>query len=270
MLLTVNNIRKASGTSTFSLALGILLAEATDLAVLLIDANYLFSDIDGILGIESDRGLDDVLDLLNSNKLTEKLFKDITIELGNFYLLTGSKISQYNRFELESISSYNKLFTITDYLFDIVIVDSPTKKMLNYLNEKGRTYEKYLNIQLAKQNFLIFEKYIRSAEYNMDKSVVIINKYVEGRKFDKNRIINEYRIKVPVFTLRHSEKLIDAFNDRLIDRYLLNENDGFIEDMKIFMNYLADLFRFQLKSQYVIKKTSVSPVQESKKKRLFW
>lgn len=269
MLISVNNIRKASGTSTFSIALGVLLSQATDFSVLLIDASYMYSDIDQILGIETDRGLDDVLDLLNSNKITEKHFKDIAIELGNFYILTGSKIAQYNRFEMDDIN-YNRIFNIADSLFDVVIVDSPTRKMANFLSEKGKTYERYLNVLLAKQNFLIFEKYIRSKEYNADKSVVVINKYWDGRKFNKNHIINEYKITVPVFTLRHSDKLIEAYNDRLMDRYLLNENDGFIDDMKIFMNYLAETLQFQLRNEYVVKKNVVESAAAPKKKGLFW
>ncbi len=269
MLISVNNIRKASGTSTFSIALGVLLSQATDFSVLLIDASYIYSDIDQILGIETDRGLDDVLDLLNSNKITEKHFKDIAIELGNFYILTGSKISQYNRFEMDDIN-YNRIFNIADSLFDVVIVDSPTRKMANFLAEKGKTYERYLNVLLAKQNFLIFEKYSRSKEYNADKSVVLMNKYWEARKFNKNHIINEYKINIPVFTLRHSDKLMEAYNDRLLDRYLLNENDGYIEDMKIFMNYLAETLQFQLKSEYVVKKNVVDSAAAPKKKGLFW
>lgn len=269
MLISVNNIRKASGTSTFSIALGVLLSQATDFSVLLIDASYMYSDIDSILGIESDRGLDDVLDLLNSNKITEKHFKDITIELGNFYLLTGSKISQYNRFEMDDIN-YNRIFSIAESLFDIIIIDSPTRKMANYLNERGRTTDKYMNIQLAKQNFLIFEKYIKSKEYNMEGSVLAINKYWEGRKFNKNHIVNDYKIKVPVFTIRHSDKLIEAYNDRLIDRYLLNERDGFIEDMIIFMNYLAEEFKFNLRDGYIVNKNVVDSASTQKKRGLFW
>lgn len=269
MIITVNNIRKASGTSTFSISLGVMLSQATDYSVLLIDGSYIYSDIDSILGIETDRGLDDVLDLLNSNKITEKHFKDIAIELGNFYILTGSKISQYNRFEMDDIN-YNRVFNIAESLFDIIIVDSPTRKMAAFLNEKGKTYENYMNIQLAKQNFLIFDKYVKSKEYNMDKSVIVVNKYWEGRKFSKNHILNEYHIKVPLFTLRHSDKLIEAYNDRILDRYLLNENDGFIEDLKVFMNYLADTFKFQLRSEYVVKKNMVESASAPKKKGLFW
>ncbi len=270
MLISVNNIRKASGTSTFSISLGVMLSQATDYTVLLIDASYMYSDIDTILGIETDRGLDDVLDLLNSNKISEKHFKDITIELGNFYILTGSKIAQYNRFEMDDIN-YNSIFNIAESLFDIIIVDSPTRKMANFLNEKGRTSDKYLNVQLAKQNFLIFEKYVRSREYNMDNTVLVINKYWEGRKFNRNHIINDYKINIPVFTLRHSDKLIEAFNDRIIDRYLLNENDGFIEDMKVFMNYLSETYGFKIKKEYAVDKNVVESASTTKKKKgLFW
>ena len=269
MLISVNNIRKASGTSTFSIALGVLLSQATDFSILLIDGNYMYSDLDAILGIETDRGLDDVLDLLNSNKITEKHFKDIAIELGNFYILTGSKISQYNRFEMDDIN-YNRIFNIAEDLFDVIIIDAPPRKMANFLEEKGKTYEHYLNIQLAKQNFLIFDRYIKSKEYNQDKSVVVVNKYWDGRKFTKAHIVNDYRIRVPVFTVRHSDKLIEAFNDRVIDRYLLNENDGFIDDMKIFMNYMAETFGFQLKDEYLVKKNVVDSASAHKKKGLFW
>jgi len=269
MIITVNSIRKSSGTSTFSISLGILLSQATDFSVLLIDGSYLYSDIDAILGVETDRGLDDVLDLLNSNKINEKLFKDITIEFGNFYVLTGSKISQYNRFEMDDIN-YNRIFSIAESLFDVIIIDSPTKKMSSYLNEKSKTSERFIELQLAKQNFLIFDKYIKGKDYNKEGSVVIVNNYWDGRKFSKNYIINEYKIKVPLFTMRHSDKLLEAYNDRLIDRYLLNENDGFIEDIKVFMNYLAEIWSFQLKNEYMVKKTVVDQISSNKKKGLFW
>ncbi|MGE5473747.1 MAG: hypothetical protein ACM3UU_05960 [Ignavibacteriales bacterium] len=269
MIITVNSIRKSSGTSTFSISLGIQLSQATDFSVLLIDGSYLYSDIDAILGVETDRGLDDVLDLLNSNKINEKLFKDITIEFGNFYVLTGSKISQYNRFEMDDVN-YNRIFSIAESLFDIIIIDSPTKKMSNYLVEKAKTSERFLELQLAKQNFLIFDKYTKGKDYNKEGSVVIVNNYWEGRKFNKNYIINEYKIKVPVFTMRHSDKLLEAYNDRLIDRYLLNENDGYTEDLKVFMNYLAELWNFSLKNEFVVKKTVVEQASNVKKKGLFW
>lgn len=269
MLISVNNIRKASGTSTFSIALGILLSQATDFSVLLIDGSYMYADIDQILGVESDRGLDDVLDLLNSNKLNEKLFKDITLEFGNFYLLAGSKVAQYNRFEKDDIN-FKRIFNIAESLFDIVIVDSPIRKMANCLDEKIRTNDKYLNVQLAKQNFLIFDKYIKNKELNMDKSIIVLNKYWDARKMNKASIINEYKITVPIFTLRHSDKLMEAFNDRLIDRYLLNENDGFIEDMKVIMNYIAENFKFKLKDSYTVKKNVVESAKAAKKKGLFW
>lgn len=269
MLISVNNIRKASGTSTFSIALGILLSQATDFTVLLIDGSYMYSDVDQILGVEPDRGIDDVLDLLNSNKLNEKLFKDIALEFGNFYLIAGSKVAQYNRFDKDDIN-FNKIFNIAESLFDIVIVDEPTRKMSSYLDERIRTNEKYLSIQLAKQNFLIFEKYAKSKEFNMDKSLIVLNKYWDGRKLNKTNIINEYKITLPVFTLRHSDKLMEAFNDRLIDRYLLNENDGFIEDMKVIMNFIAESFKFQLNDSYTVKKNVMDSAKASKKKGLFW
>jgi len=269
MLISVNNIRKASGTSTFSIALGVLLSQATDFSVLLIDGSYMYSDLDQILGVEADRGLDDVLDLLNSNKLNEKLLKDIALEFGNFHLLAGSKIAQYNRFENDEVN-FNKIFNMAESLFDIVIVDSPTKKVASYLDEKVKTNEKYLNIQMAKQNFLMFDKYIKSKEYNMEKSAVILNKYWDGRKLNKAHIVSEYKISVPVFTVRHSDKLMEAFNDRLIDRYLLNENDGFIEDLTVVMNYIADTFSFQLKSDFTVKKNVVDSAKAPKKKGLFW
>ncbi|MGE5329061.1 MAG: hypothetical protein ACM3KR_06120 [Deltaproteobacteria bacterium] len=269
MIISVNSLRKSSGTSTFSISLGIQLSQATDFSVLLIDGSYLYSDIDAILGIETDRGLDDILDLLNSNKINEKLFKDIAIEFGNFYVLTGSKISQYNRFEMDDIN-YNRIFNIAESLFDIIIIDSPTKKMSSYLNEKGRTNERFIELQIAKQNFLIFEKYTKSKDYNKDGTVLVINNYWDGRKFSKNYIINEYKIKVPVFTMRHSDKLLEAYNDRLIDRYLLNENDGYIEDLKVFMNYLGEIWNFPLKNEYVVKKNVIEQASSNKKKGLFW
>jgi MinD-like ATPase involved in chromosome partitioning or flagellar assembly len=266
MLISVNSIRKSSGTSTFSIALGVLLAQATNFSVLLIDGNYIYSDIDTILGIETDRGIDDVLDLINSNKITEKHFRDIAIELGNFYILSGSKISQYNRFEMEDVN-FDRLFSLADSLYDIVIIDSPTPKMLNYLNKSGRTKSQYLNVIITRQNFLIFEKYVRSKEYNADNSVIVINRYLDSRKFNKAFIANAYKIKVPIYTLRNSEKLVEAFNDRMIDRYLLNENDGFLQDTNIFINYLADTFKFDLHEQYSLKKSQYNP---QKKKGLFW
>ena len=50
MLISVNNIRKASGTSTFSIALGVLLSQATDFSVLLIDGNYIYNSSNSQIG----------------------------------------------------------------------------------------------------------------------------------------------------------------------------------------------------------------------------
>lgn len=245
MIISINSVRKAGGCTTLALALGITLSHCSSYSVLLVDANYIYSDIDAILGIEIDTGLDDVLDLINSNRMDREIFKSLTVDLGNLHILAGSKVLHYDRFK-EEPESFNRFIKIAEALYDIIIIDSPAGSVRSPVYEWGG-----LNICVLKQNFLMLESYVKSRLYNCENSIVVINQYEENNKLDKNKIIKQCRIEAPVFTLCRSDRLFDAFNEKKVDELILNYQDDYIDDLRNIVMYISQSSSILLKKSYL-------------------
>ena len=117
--IVVASVNPSEGKSVTALNLAWMLAQTDGVKALIIDADLRMPSLTDYLGIETDKGLSDVLD--GSTSLTDSVVK---LEPSGLHLLPGGE-ARHDVAELISGPKFREILREAREMFDFVIIDAP-------------------------------------------------------------------------------------------------------------------------------------------------
>jgi len=117
--IVVASVNPSEGKSVTALNLSWMLAQTDGVKALIIDADLRMPSLTDYLGIETDKGLSDVLD--GSTSLTDSIVK---LEPSGLHLMPGGE-ARHDVAELISGPKFREILREAREMFDFVIIDAP-------------------------------------------------------------------------------------------------------------------------------------------------
>jgi len=188
--------------------------------------------LEGKKGVELDTGIDGLLKLLSSNKLTPESITNYTkvIFKNRLEVLFGEKVKTAEEYEIIK-SSYKEIIYSANKSYDLVFVDL-TKGTDDIVAQDILKISDLVVVNVS-QRMDVIEEYIRIAEndplFDKKKTLLLLGRYDKFSKYSDKNIARETGIK-QIYTIPYNTLFFEACNEGLVADFLIkyrnvDEND---------------------------------------------
>lgn len=220
-------------------------------------ANKLKETVDKIAGSKNANvlgsGIDALVQLLNSNKLTPEIIPNYTkmIFKNRLEVLFGSSLEDPEDLS-KNIKSYKDVIAIANKYYDLVFVDlnkGLDEEMVNdILNISDLVV---INIS---QSLPMIDDYIRfsmeNIQFDVRKSIIVVGRYDSASKYNLKNIAKYIGTRQNIYAVPYNILFFEAMGDGAVQNFFLkhrkvhetNENFKFIQEVKKLSSYIISRF----------------------------